>query len=185
MKPSRESTWAPRGETPVLEFACNWKKLSAIGRVSFRQIYFQLHDGSVKAPEIIVFLKHLDRHIQSDLFVVWDGLRRHWSRAVREHVESLDGWIVLEQLPSRPNSIRWSISGHRSSNMKWPRISANSPQWRARPSARSGARLAMSERFGFNPNCLSIDSEPVLECSVKDSGTDAAGFSRQDSHAGS
>jgi transposase len=100
MKPARKSTWAPAGQTPVLEFCFNWKKLSAIGGVSFRQIYFQLHEGSIKTEEIIAFLNHLCRHIHGQLLVVWDGLRGHWSRAVQEHIASLKGRVVLEQLPA-------------------------------------------------------------------------------------
>lgn len=100
LKPSRKSTWAPEGQTPVLEFCFNWKKLSAIGGVSFRQIYFRLHEGSIKAPEIIAFIDHLCRHIHGALLIVWDGLRGHWSRAVREHVEGMGGRVVLEQLPA-------------------------------------------------------------------------------------
>ena len=40
------------------------------------------------------------RHINGKLLVVWDGLRGHWSRAVQEHIASLKGRVVLEQLPA-------------------------------------------------------------------------------------
>lgn len=100
LKPARKSTWAPAGETPVLEFCFNWKKLSAIAGISFRQLCFQLHPGSIKAPEIIMFLNHLCRQVRGDLLVVWDGLRGHWSRAVTAHVAALGKRIVLEQLPA-------------------------------------------------------------------------------------
>jgi len=50
-KPSAKSTWSPQGETPVLELNFNWKKLSVIGGITIRSLYFRLHEDSVKAPK--------------------------------------------------------------------------------------------------------------------------------------
>lgn len=100
MRPARKSTWAPEGETPILEFNFNWKKLSCIGGISLRQIYFQIHDGSVKAPQVVEFVKYLCRAIRGDILIVWDGLRAHWSRAVKEHLETLGQRVAVEQLPA-------------------------------------------------------------------------------------
>lgn len=99
-RPARKRTWAPEGETPVLEFNFNWKKLSAIGGVTFTSVYFELHEGSIKSAEAIAFLKHLRQRIRKPLTVVWDGLRAHWSKEVRGFVDGLEGAIVLEQLPA-------------------------------------------------------------------------------------
>ena len=73
-KPAAKSTWAPAGVTPVLELNFNWKKLSVIGGITIKSLYFQLHEGSVKAPEVIAFLNHLQQHISGKLLVIWDGL---------------------------------------------------------------------------------------------------------------
>lgn len=100
MRPARKRTWAPEGQTPILEFNFNWKKLSCIGGISLRQIYFQIHEGSVKTPQVIEFVQYLCRAIRGDILIVWDGLRAHWSRAVKEHIESLGTRVVLEQLPA-------------------------------------------------------------------------------------
>jgi transposase len=100
MKPSRKRSWAPQAQTPVLQFCFNWKKLSAIGGMSFRQIYFRLHEGSIKAPEVVEFLQHLGAQIPGSLTIVWDGLRAHWGNLVKEHVAATEGRIRLEQLPA-------------------------------------------------------------------------------------
>ncbi|MFM8983557.1 MAG: IS630 family transposase [Spartobacteria bacterium] len=100
MRPARKSTWAPEGKTPILEFNFNWKKLSCIGGISLRQIYFQIHDGSVKAPQVVEFVKYLCRAIRGDILIVWDGLRAHWSRAVKGHLETLGQRVAVEQLPA-------------------------------------------------------------------------------------
>lgn len=99
-RPARKRTWAPEGQTPVLEFNFNWKKLSAIAGVSLTSVCFELHEGSITSQEVIAFLRHLRSRIRKPLTIVWDGLRAHWSKEVREYVEGLNGSIVLEQLPA-------------------------------------------------------------------------------------
>src|SRR5207249_7819112 len=60
-RPHRARTWAPRGETPVLQYSFNWKCLSAIAGITIWSFYFRLFPGSIKAPEVIEFLEHLQR----------------------------------------------------------------------------------------------------------------------------
>lgn len=60
--------------------------------------YFQLHPGSIKSEQVIEFLSNLKRHVRGKLLVVWDGLRAHWSRSVRDHAAEQD--IHLERLPA-------------------------------------------------------------------------------------
>ncbi len=99
-RPPRKASFAPRGEPLKLEFNFNWDKLSAIGAVSFHQIYFCLHEESIKTAQVITFVDQLRAEIGQPLLIVWDGLRAHWSKLVRAHVESLGGQVVLEQLPA-------------------------------------------------------------------------------------
>ena len=99
-RPTRSRTWAPKGQTPVLEFNFNWKNLSAMAGVSFYRFYFRLFAGSIKAPQVVEFLQHLQRHIGKPLLVVWDGLTAHRSRLVRDHIESTNGQIHLAWLPA-------------------------------------------------------------------------------------
>src|SRR4029077_1965332 len=61
---------------------------------------FQLYPGSIKAPQIMAFLKHLRRHIGRKLVIIWDGLPVHRSRAVRAFVAEQKGSIELEFLPA-------------------------------------------------------------------------------------
>jgi hypothetical protein len=39
-KPAAKSTWAPMGQTPVLELNFNWKKLSVIGGITLKEPLF-------------------------------------------------------------------------------------------------------------------------------------------------
>lgn len=93
-------TWAPKGETPILQYSFNWKQLSVIAGITFWQFYFRLFPGSIKGPQIVEFLKALKVQIRRPLLVVWDGLGVHKSRLVREYLESLEGHIAVEFLPA-------------------------------------------------------------------------------------
>lgn len=99
-RPHRRRTWSPKGQTPVLQFHFNWNKLSAIAGITWWNFYFRLFPGSIKAPQVVVFLKHLLRHIPGKLLVIWDGLPSHRSHLVRDFVTAQEGRLQLERLPA-------------------------------------------------------------------------------------
>lgn len=98
-RPHRYRTWAPRGQTPVLQYHFRWKTLSMMAGITWWNFYFKLFPGSIKAPQIIEFLQHLQRHLRRRLLVVWDGLPGHRSIAVRDYVASQGERLTLEFLP--------------------------------------------------------------------------------------
>ena len=89
----------PGGETPVIQMNFNWKKLSVIGGTTIRSIYFQLHEESVKAPQVIEFLNYLQKHIKGKLLVAWDNLPAYHSKMVAEYFASTKGRVWVERLP--------------------------------------------------------------------------------------
>jgi len=84
----------------VLQFHFNWKTLSAIAGITWWSFYFRLFPGSIKAPQVVEFLKHLLRHIPRKLLVIWDGLPSHRSLMVRDFVAEQNGRLQLERLPA-------------------------------------------------------------------------------------
>lgn len=98
-RPTRVRTWALRGHTPVIQFHFNWKQLSLIAGLSLRQCMFRLHEGAIRSAQIVEFLKALRRHLKRRLLIIWDGLRAHRSRLVREHLDGTQGAIELAFLP--------------------------------------------------------------------------------------
>lgn len=98
-RPTRVRTWAPKGQTPVIQFHFNWKQLSMIAGVTISNAFFRLHEGTIKSPQIVEFLKALVKQIGRPLLIVWDGLRAHRSRLVRDYVDTLDGRIEMAFLP--------------------------------------------------------------------------------------
>ena len=83
----------------MLELNFNWKKLSVIGGITLKSLYFQLHEDSVKAPEVVAFLKHLQQHIPGNLLVIWDGLPAHRSKLVADYLATTETRVWVERLP--------------------------------------------------------------------------------------
>lgn len=99
-RPHRVRTWAPRGQTPGLQYTFNWKCLSASAGITVWNFYFQLFPGSIKAPQLVAFLRHLRRPIPGPLTILWDGLSAHRSGPARDFVAEHPGAIHLEFLPA-------------------------------------------------------------------------------------
>lgn len=99
-RPTRARTWAPRGQTPLLQETFNWKSLSMIGGLALLRFYFRIHPGSIKGPQVVEFLRHLQRHVRGKLLILWDGAAIHRSALVRDFVASTHGRIAVERLPA-------------------------------------------------------------------------------------
>jgi len=85
-RPHRRRTWAPRGQTPVLQFHFNWKTLSVIAGVTVSNFYFQIFEEAIKSEQIIEFLKHLLRYIDGDILLIWDHLPAHRSKITQQFI---------------------------------------------------------------------------------------------------
>jgi len=96
---TRVRTWAPKGQTPIIQFHFNWNHISVIAGLTRTNCLFRLHEGSIKKEEIIEFLKALKAHLKQPLLVIWDGLKAHRSRLVRECLDSLAAHIQIAFLP--------------------------------------------------------------------------------------
>ena len=99
-RPHRCRTWAPRGETPVLQYHFNWKTISVAAGMTLWNFYFQIFEKTIGKQEVVQFLMHLSRHIAGQLLIVWDRLPAHRSGVVADFVHSLDGRIEIEYLPA-------------------------------------------------------------------------------------
>ena len=99
-RPTRTRTWAPRGQTPVLQYHFNWHQLSAMAGITWWRFYFRLFPGAIKGAQVIEFLKALQRQLRRPLLIIWDGLPAHRSRLVADFIESQRGAIQLERLPA-------------------------------------------------------------------------------------
>jgi len=105
-RPSVRRTWAPRGETPVLIHAFNWKRMSVCAALAYRwdgkrsRLYFQTRPNSYNTESLIAFLKDLRRHLRgSQAILIWDGLPAHKSRIMMQYLHTQRHWLSVERLP--------------------------------------------------------------------------------------
>lgn len=98
--PTRVRTWAPRGQTPVVRHCYRWPKFSAISGVSDKgKLYILVRPGTIATKQVLVFLRHLLRHVRGRVIVVWDNINPHKALAVRRFVEDNYRRLSLEFLP--------------------------------------------------------------------------------------
>ena len=93
-------TWSPKGQTPLLFHCFHWKNLGAIAGLTWSNFHCRLFAGSIKSPQVIEFLGHLQRHLPGKLLIIWDGAAIHRSAAVHQDLESLAGRIIACRLPA-------------------------------------------------------------------------------------
>src|SRR5437870_7012991 len=98
-RPHRCRTWAPRGQTPILQHNFNWKSLSVAAGLTVWNFYFRIYAGAIKKEQVVDFLAALVRHLGQPLLIVWDRLPGHRSRLVQDYIAGLQGWISTAYLP--------------------------------------------------------------------------------------
>jgi transposase len=99
-RPTRVRTWGLKGQTPVIQFHFNWTHVSVIAGLTRSNCLFRMHQGSIKKEEIVQFLGALKAGLLQPLLIIWDGLRAHRSRLVRDYLDGLAGHIQIAFLPS-------------------------------------------------------------------------------------
>jgi len=105
-RPPLRRTWAPRGETPVVVHAYNWKKISVCAAIAYRwdgkrtRLYFQMRPGSYATASLMPFVQELKNHFRGHyVILIWDGLPAHKSREMKQFLHSQQQWLQVERLP--------------------------------------------------------------------------------------
>ena len=100
------STWAPRGQTPVLRHRFGWKRLSMAAAIAYThdrgdaRIVFHTRPGAYNDESLIEFLHALhDELAGAKVTLIWDGLPSHRSRKMTAFVASQRRWLVVKRLP--------------------------------------------------------------------------------------
>lgn len=94
-------TYAPRGQTPILNHWLSYDHLSVISAITSEgKLYTMMQERSFKSSDIVRFLKHLMRMIPGKLMVIWDGATIHRSQAIKTFLaDGAAERIYLERLP--------------------------------------------------------------------------------------
>lgn len=95
------TTWAPRGQTPVIEVTGERFSLNMVGAIDMRgQLRFMVVKGSVSSEQIRNFLNQLMHGAEKPVFLIWDGHPTHRSKIVQECIDSFGGKLEVYTLPS-------------------------------------------------------------------------------------
>jgi transposase len=83
--PSVVRTYAPVGQTPILEEWWTREHLSAISAISPEgKLYFHCQDSAINSADVLAFLEHLLREVPGHLVIIWDGAPIHRSHMITE-----------------------------------------------------------------------------------------------------
>lgn len=94
------TTWAPVGETPVVEVTGRRFSMNMISAVSPQgEFRFMLHDGSVNAEVFRQFLKCLLIGAAKPVFLILDGHPIHKAKLIKTLVEAQNVMLKLFYLP--------------------------------------------------------------------------------------
>jgi transposase len=109
--PGRVKTYAPRGQTPILDEWQTRDHLSVMGGVTLAgQVYSLVRPSSLNGLHSIAFLLHLGRAVSDRLLVIWDGSPIHRRAEVQAFVAEAGGKIHVEPLPAYApdlNPVEW------------------------------------------------------------------------------
>lgn len=91
-----DTTWAPQGQTPVVQVTGRRFSPNMISAVSTQgEFRFMLHEGSVGAKVFVEFLKRLMVNAEKPVFLIVDGHPIHKAKIVKRYVDGLDGKLKL------------------------------------------------------------------------------------------
>jgi transposase len=100
--PSVRSTYAPRGQTPILDVPLSWEHLSVMGGITLDgRLLTWIQDRAVKGKDLVRFLKHVLAQIPGNILLIWDGLPAHRSKIVKTFLaQGAAQRLHLLQLPA-------------------------------------------------------------------------------------
>lgn len=108
------TTWAPKGQTPVVRATGQRFSLNMISAISARgELRFMVVRGGVGAGVFITFLKRLVHGQRRPIYLIVDGHPSHRAKKVKSYVESLQGKLRLFFLPPyspelNPDELVWN-----------------------------------------------------------------------------
>ena len=124
--PNVVKTWAPVGETPVIEHPYKRDKISLISGVSVSPkqqhlgLYYLLFYDNIGQEEVILFLRELLRHLRGEVVVLLDNSTIHQGEPIKELQRQLPR-LHIEYFPSyapelNPDEGVWGQAKNRLAN---------------------------------------------------------------------
>ncbi|KDP85217.1 DDE endonuclease [Cupriavidus sp. SK-3] len=107
-------TWAPRGETPVVERPGQRQSMSAASAVNSKgAFWFATYEGGLSGELFVTLLKKLMFNRKRAVHLIIGGLPADKKAIVKDYVANLQGKLVLHFLPGyapdlNPDELVWS-----------------------------------------------------------------------------
>lgn len=108
------TTWAPKGETPIIRVTGQRFSLNMISAISPKgALRFMVVKGGVGAKVFLTFLKRLIHGRRRPVYMIVDGHPAHKAKIVKQFVESTQGKLKLFFLPPyspelNPDELVWN-----------------------------------------------------------------------------
>jgi len=105
LQPLVRRTWAPKGETPILQSWSRHGRWSVIAGIGFSpvrglpRLFFQIHPKNIRSEQVKEFLQTLHRHLGRKFILILDRYSAH-RKAVRLLQEAHPDWIEVVWLPA-------------------------------------------------------------------------------------
>ncbi len=138
LTPSVRRTWAPRGQTPILDAWDRRDRISAISSISVSptnrrlNLHFDLlpDNTNVHAEDIVAYLKRLKAQIGGPLTVLWDGSKLHDRSKLVQAFLAEHPDVRTETLPAyapemNPDELVWAWTKYG----RLPNLAAQNTDW--------------------------------------------------------
>lgn len=108
------TTWAPRGQTPIVPATGQRFGLNLVSAISPRgELRFMTLEGRMNGEKFLEFLERLLHHADRPIYLIVDGHPSHRARKVFDFVQSTNGWLRLFFLPPyspelNPDELVWN-----------------------------------------------------------------------------
>lgn len=102
--PNVKRTWSPKGETPIIRYKLQHKKLSAISALAVSPqrrriaLYLQIRRKSFKGPDVQRFLHYQLQQGRGPIILLWDQGPIHKHSSVRQFVQAHPR-LQIEEFP--------------------------------------------------------------------------------------
>lgn len=108
------STWAPKGETPIIKTSGKREKVNVISAINNKgKLRFMLYDTGFNSEIFIQFLQRLLHKQKTPVTLIVDGHKSHFTKQVKEFVSNTYSRLKIYQLPPyspelNPDELVWN-----------------------------------------------------------------------------
>lgn len=99
---SLSRTWAPKGQTPLVETRGTRKNYKVFGAIDFAsgRLFHKGIDGKLNGQSYVEFLNEILRKTRKHVILIQDGAPYHKSKLVKEFIKSRENRLTVYTLPS-------------------------------------------------------------------------------------